>query len=282
MRGGTSNAEVKSPAGWSRGARAASTLNEFLASLHDLRRAGWLFRGEACWNDTRQSSLGRRIAVRQPSPEKYAANEADLINLFRSGALPHLQPSHMTLTTGVFGWLVLMQHHGAPTRLLDWSWSVWVAAYHAVCGCKGEDGYVWAFDTSVLSERSTPEQRAAGRRLMKAEEFPEWIAATLEAPRFVLSCGTVECTDRMVAQQGTFTMCNPPWIDHTEELAQSLPTESLHLLPVPASLKPALMQTLAEMNLSAASLYPGMDGIGRRVAEAMEWGQTVPHTDYSR
>jgi len=38
-----------------------------------------------------------------------------------------------------------MQHHGAPTRLLDFSYSIYVAAYSAMESADG-DSALWAVD----------------------------------------------------------------------------------------------------------------------------------------
>lgn len=42
-----------------------------------------------------------------------------------------------------FAWLFIMQHHGVPTRLLDWSESPFVALYFACCSKPNDDGYLW-------------------------------------------------------------------------------------------------------------------------------------------
>ena len=40
-------------------------------------------------------------------------------------------------------WLILMQHYGAPTRLLDWSESILVAAFFAVNENPKKDAEIW-------------------------------------------------------------------------------------------------------------------------------------------
>ena len=55
-----------------------------------------------------------------------------------------------------FHLMALAQHHGLPTRLLDWTYSPTVATFFAADGSRDSDGVVWAVDYRAAHQR-TPE-----------------------------------------------------------------------------------------------------------------------------
>ena len=79
--------------------------------------------------------------------------------------------------------------------------------------------------------------------------------------------------DRIVAQQGTFTVSLDVLADHgafvDDILAPTVSNSEITYLKliVPAGLKPEFMLHLRYMNIAAHSLFPGADGLGRSVAD---------------
>jgi hypothetical protein len=76
----------------------------------------------------------------------------------------------------------------------------------------------------------------------------------------------------MVIQQSFFTVCRDVLANQEEVLAdlslshhQSRELFSKYVIP--ASLKPIFLRRLRVMNISAATLFPGIDGIGRSIGE---------------
>jgi FRG domain-containing protein len=172
-----------------------------------------------------------------------------------------------------------MRHHGAPTRLLDWSTSIFVAAYFAIEELWDTDGAIWVFNGGRLRDWSLAERE----RLIESGELPlelwpvpaSWnneLLTSPMAPQLVLpsELGTFWAT-RMVTQQGQFTVSTNVLTDHTDGIAQAFRGSGAGhdldccKLIVPAGLKPTFLQQLRAMNVNAASLFPTIDGFGRSI-----------------
>src|SRR5688572_3718768 len=116
-----------------------------LSSWQDFKRmieqfsSHWAFRGQANGNWVLNNAIERTEFI-----SFYPEIERDFLTEFQRGARNYLTrdetPGHL------IEWLALMQHHGAPTRLLDLSRSPFIAAYFAYEISIPEEGFkvaVW-------------------------------------------------------------------------------------------------------------------------------------------
>ena len=114
------------------------------------RRGGWIFRGQADATWPLQPSLERLAGELGELPstvERYIDDE------FRRNA--HHYGNDLPNPDDVLGWLALMRHHGAPTRLLDFSRSPYVAAFFATVDAKPDrPSVIWAASGSQIKYHS--------------------------------------------------------------------------------------------------------------------------------
>src|SRR5262245_61240807 len=86
---------------------------------------GWLFRGQRDADWPLQTTLERTdTQLDRVDAEQFALQQ------FQSRALRFLRM--VEVPTSTLEWLALMQHHGAPTRLLDFTSSPYVVAFFAL------------------------------------------------------------------------------------------------------------------------------------------------------
>lgn len=108
------------------------------------RRDGWAFRGQSDASWPLLSSLPRRLQQNNVHPDQWRQREERAIRIFRRKAHVYL-PDKSALDDDL-RCLAMMQHHGAPTRLLDFTKSPFVAAFFALEQARG-DAAVYALNT---------------------------------------------------------------------------------------------------------------------------------------
>lgn len=174
------------------------------------------------------------------------------------------------------GWLFLMQHHGSPTRLLDWSESVLIALYFAVASDRSQDGELWALYPTALNNLSRisgePLATHPARKYLAAEAGElnrDALRRRLHlrsAPARPIALRPPLRFPRMLVQQSTFTIHPEPAAGRT---IPELLSERMHLIRylVPARYKQRLFLHLRSLGISHASIFPDLEGLSRAIVD---------------
>lgn len=130
----------------------------------DLTRTTWVFRGLKSVEHELEPSIERAI---EPS-ENWAAFEPLLLAEFQSKARLYRNAYDLPQLDDRLSWLALMQHYGVPTRLLDFTYSPYLALYFALRSRgRGERDSpfvkVWAIDGEAVMRMATRIAQAAKR-----------------------------------------------------------------------------------------------------------------------
>jgi hypothetical protein len=234
--------------------------------------SGWLFRGQQNSEWTLETSLERyRVGV--------PAREAELRARHAFGTRGHQFIHSPEMLNNAIESLALMQHHGAPTRLLDWTRSPYVAAFFAVQDATDLAGSsaVWAVNEAWCYQSAVKHFEAGfgvtnevAYRAVYAinwhpSEFAKFLAWTDRD--FVIPLEPRLHTERLAIQQGLF-LCpanlERPFIAN---LSGSAPDAEHHIrkFVIPNALRPAFLKQLRLMNINRATLFPGLDGFAESI-----------------
>ncbi len=176
--------------------------DEFDALARDLD--GWAFRGQrkACWKLF--SSLSRHLQDFVPDRVLWKKREARAIRIFRRKA--HNYIDDLRTLDDDLRCLALMQHHGAPTRLLDFTKSPYVAAFFALEAAT-DDASVYALNTPVLWHKSPTGLPSLTHENVDPRESGNFTKYFTENKFEVVWTGEPRAMDRrLLAQSGTFVV----------------------------------------------------------------------------
>jgi hypothetical protein len=239
--------------------------------IHQYRRPGWIYRGHeaASWNF--ETTLERCCNRHSIPADKRLAIERELCREFRRAY--HQYALHVPNTSAIVEWLSLMQHYGAPTRLLDFTYSIYVAAYFAAERAT-QDCAVWALNPIWALEQSVALLRSEGKQDAQLNELKatflegtEAIAEPLfiEIPTVRVACpiNPFRLNERLRIQKGVFLIPGNVEVRFMENLSNMPGYDdegNLVKLVIPASMVGEARKELFDMNITRRSLFPGLEG----------------------
>jgi hypothetical protein len=227
----------------------------------------WAFRGHRDEGWELESTLERAIRRFNVSDRSQIQIEAGLIRQFSRRAHHHM-PDPPAQREWV-EWLALMQHHGAPTRLLDFTYSFYVALFFALEEMDREGkSALWAIDIDWTDERlqgilenDVYETFTNTDRNARNETVFGSLLGNQKRMAFFIN--PYRLNQRLSIQQGVF-LC-PGDISHTiVENLDALGDAGWGIQKIKIELSRSEYQKcirkLIRMNMTRATLFPGLDG----------------------
>jgi len=126
------------------------TIAELVNFLGKLKY-GYFYRGVPDYKFELKSKLQRVLEDNQCDAKLWYAKEIFSINYFKQQF--KTIDKNCPEDEDIFNWLCLMQHYGAPTRLIDWTLSPYVALFFAYTDIdfkKEKDGALWIINPEVI------------------------------------------------------------------------------------------------------------------------------------
>lgn len=223
-------------------------------------RSDYAFRGLSDCGYELKNSFLRNCG---PKPEL----EYHLLRNFRKYSIT----SDPQLTSTFWRALVLAQHHGLPTRLIDWTYSPFIAMHFATANTEkyDTDGVIWKVDF-VKVNQLVPAPFSNGLKEEKCNAFTvEMLEKIVSLSDFdqsftenqVLFFEPPSLDERIVNQFALFSVMTSPTAIMDDWLVTR--PEIYRRIIIPKELKLEIRDKLDQSNITERVLFPGLDGLAK-------------------
>jgi hypothetical protein len=170
----------------------------------------------------------------------------------------------------IWNWLSLAKHHGLPTRLVDWTFSPYVAMHFMTSTMDNftDEGVIWAVDYTEVHKHLPKKLKVLLEEegsdvftiemlntvIKNLEEFD-----SLSKKDFLLFFEPPSIDQRIINQYALFSLLSNPESCVDEWLKDHPDTYRKYIIP--ASLKWEIRDKLDQANITERVLFPGLDGL---------------------
>jgi FRG domain len=184
--------------------------------------------------------------------------QQDVATLHRHLSLRTSHVFNLSIPDENGAFLNLVQHHGYPTPLLDWTFSPFVAAFFAFHKIKNSDARrnvddkvrIFIFDEKAW--RGT---------------LPQFNFLTWRKPHFSIMEFIAIDNERLTPQQSISSVTNVDDIETYIRSKENPEQQFLRAVDLPINQRPEVMKELSVMGITAGSLFPGLDGACEELRE---------------
>lgn len=274
-------------------------------TLNTLFFSPYIFRGQSNSKWNLKSSLERKSNEfgRTSGVAGFNTEEKWMLHEFKRKF--HLYSKDVIDKNDKFEWLAIMQHYGAPTRLLDFTQSIYIATYFAIIDSNTESS-IWGVNRNILRDNLLEKHNLPYEKRMALKDevnihhtdFANDFIASEYLENFgqiatIVPLDSKACSERLARQQGYFLMPTSPKVtfeknlelafdksnsefnkvsfDEFKEMTDKKPIEQeigVFKINIPINLKWDLIKMLKEMNVTSEILFPGLEGLAKSLFQS--------------
>jgi hypothetical protein len=273
----------------------ARSLGEFVSQVCRIRQDWTVPENKELWFRGEKQNYGvtrLRPALYRPPKNRSLKPISDLLriedDLFETFQRCNTQLTDTGIVEDDFDGYLLMQHHGGPTRLLDWSDGSLMALHFAMRNKQADesDSVVYVLEPSRLMDTLDAEPDTA----LREQQWTEHVTANprdddddsselylpssdgsprpFELPRIPMLLRFSHFSRRVAAQRSQLIVfgSHPSWLSDEADK----PDSSICTIVIDGTKTKSIRAELRECGVTESVIFPDLDGLGRELNQLWE------------